>query len=347
MTCSEPEVDIGPNIRLQTDEQAALLREIARHYPEFDWSETPKSEQRFYLGNKFFEIGDAVILYALLRRFRPKRIIEVRSGFSSALMMDSNDRFLGGSMRFTFIEPYSERLRSLLTDQDKGRIDLLETVVQNVPWHFQPSSFQKITTMHLSTLDSRAPASGLMPELSPDRPLPAVAEIAIVGLGYVGLPLSLQFARSGVNVLGLDVDPEKVNALNEGRSYIKHVPAETVAEEVKANRLEATTDFARVDEVQAVIICVPTPLSKNREPDISYILETGRAIAQYIRKGTLVVLESTTYPGTTTTRTCERSLRQDRDSRLVKISIWLSRRNAKTLQILTAKWVKCLNSSAA
>ena len=153
--------------------------------------------------------------------------------------------------------------------------------------------------MHLSTLDSRAPASGLMPELSPDRPLPALTEIAIVGLGYVGLPLSLQFARSGVNVLGLDLDPEKVDALNEGRSYIKHVAAETVAEEVKANRLEATTDFARVDEVQAVIICVPTPLNKNREPDISYILETGRAIAPYIRKGTLVVLESTTYPGTT------------------------------------------------
>jgi UDP-N-acetyl-D-glucosamine dehydrogenase len=138
-----------------------------------------------------------------------------------------------------------------------------------------------------------------MPELSLDRHPPALTDIAIVGLGYVGLPLSLQFARSGVNVLGLDLDPEKVDALNGGRSYIKHVAAETVAEEVKANRLEATTDFARVDEVQAIIICVPTPLNKNREPDISYILETGRAIAAYIRKGTLVVLESTTYPGTT------------------------------------------------
>ena len=113
------------------------------------------------------------------------------------------------------------------------------------------------------------------------------------------MPLSLQFARSGVNVLGFDLDPEKVDALNEGRSYIKHVAAETVAEEVNANRLEATTDFARVEEVQAVIICVPTPLNKNREPDISYILDTGRAIAPYLRKGTLVVLESTTYPGTT------------------------------------------------
>ena len=86
--------------------------------------------------------------------------------------------------------------------------------------------------MHLSTLDSRASASELVPELSPDSPQPALTDIAIVGLGYVGLPLSLQFARSGVNVLGLDLDPEKVDALNEGRSYIKHVAAETVAEEV-------------------------------------------------------------------------------------------------------------------
>jgi UDP-N-acetyl-D-glucosamine dehydrogenase len=123
--------------------------------------------------------------------------------------------------------------------------------------------------------------------------------IAVVGLGYVGLPLSLQFARSGVNVLALDIDPHKVNALNEGRSYIKHVPSETVAEEVNVGRLEAATDFARVNEVDAVVICVPTPLNKNREPDISYILETGSAIAPHLRKGTLVVLESTTYPGTT------------------------------------------------
>ena len=82
-----------------------------------------------------------------------------------------------------------------------------------------------------------------MPEMSLERPLLTLTDIAIVGLGYVGLPLSLQFARSGVNVLGLDVDPDKVNALNEGRSYIKHVSAETIADQVKANRLEATTDF--------------------------------------------------------------------------------------------------------
>jgi UDP-N-acetyl-D-glucosamine dehydrogenase len=128
----------------------------------------------------------------------------------------------------------------------------------------------------------------------PPRP-----QVAIIGLGYVGLPLSLQFARSGTFVLGLDIDQGKVDALNQGRSYIRHVPAETVAEQVTAGRLAATTDFARVNEVDTVIICVPTPLSKNREPDISFILQTGRAIAPHLRLGTLVVLESTTYPGTT------------------------------------------------
>jgi len=128
---------------------------------------------------------------------------------------------------------------------------------------------------------------------------PPQPKIAVVGLGYVGLPLSLQFARSGVLVLGLDIDPVKVDALNQGRSYIKHVPAETVAEQVSARLLSATTDFARVKEVEAVIICVPTPLNKNREPDISFILQTGRAIAPHLRPGMLIALESTTYPGTT------------------------------------------------
>lgn len=124
-------------------------------------------------------------------------------------------------------------------------------------------------------------------------------KLAIIGLGYVGLPLSLQFARSGVNVLGLDIDTQKVDSLNQGRSYIKHIPAEAVAEAVKQGVFSASTDFGRVREVNAVIICVPTPLNKNREPDISYILETGKAIARHLQKGTLVVLESTTYPGTT------------------------------------------------
>jgi UDP-N-acetyl-D-glucosamine dehydrogenase len=123
--------------------------------------------------------------------------------------------------------------------------------------------------------------------------------IAIVGLGYVGLPLSLQFARSGVKVLGLDIDPPKVEAINKGQSYIKHIEGSAVQEQVNAGRMAASTDFSRVKDVQAVIICVPTPLNKNREPDISYILETGKAIAPHLSRGTLVVLESTTYPGTT------------------------------------------------
>jgi UDP-N-acetyl-D-glucosamine dehydrogenase len=111
--------------------------------------------------------------------------------------------------------------------------------------------------------------------------------------------LSLQFARSGVNVLGLDIDNAKVDAVTKGQSYIRHIPASAVAELVKAGSFSASTDFKRVKEVEAVIICVPTPLNKNREPDISYILNTGQAIAPHLQKGTLVVLESTTYPGTT------------------------------------------------
>jgi len=123
--------------------------------------------------------------------------------------------------------------------------------------------------------------------------------IGIVGLGYVGLPLSMQFARSGVEVLGLDIDTFKVDAVNAGRSYIKHIEGADLSAVVKQGKFKATTDFSKVTELDAVIICVPTPLDKNREPDISYIIVTGEAIAPHIRKGSLVVLESTTYPGTT------------------------------------------------
>jgi UDP-N-acetyl-D-glucosamine dehydrogenase len=124
-------------------------------------------------------------------------------------------------------------------------------------------------------------------------------KIAIIGLGYVGLPLSLQFARSGVTVLGLDIDPAKVEALNSGRSYIKHISPEAIAAAVKDKSFSACGDFSLIREVEAVIICVPTPLNKNREPDISFIIETGKAVAPHLQRGTLVVLESTTYPGTT------------------------------------------------
>ena len=123
--------------------------------------------------------------------------------------------------------------------------------------------------------------------------------VGIVGLGYVGLPLALQFAKSGHRVLGLDVDAEKTNAINAGRSYIRHIPADDVSAARQAGLFEGSTDFSRVAELDAIIICVPTPLTKNREPDIQYILSTGKQIGPHLKAGQLVVLESTTYPGTT------------------------------------------------
>src|SRR4029434_10679990 len=103
-------------------------------------------------------------------------------------------------------------------------------------------------------------------------------KIAIVGLGYVGLPLSLQFARSCVSVLGLDTDAKKVQLLNNGESYIKHIEPSAIAELVQSGKFSASTEFSRIKKVEAVIICVPTPLTKNREADISFVLETGRTI---------------------------------------------------------------------
>jgi UDP-N-acetyl-D-glucosamine dehydrogenase len=123
--------------------------------------------------------------------------------------------------------------------------------------------------------------------------------IAIVGLGYVGLPLALQFARSGAKVLGLDIDSRKTDAILEGRSYIKHVLGDDISSHIESGLLDASTDFSRVGEVDAVILCVPTPLNHFREPDLSYVLDTGKAIAPFIKDGALIVLESTTYPGTT------------------------------------------------
>lgn len=123
--------------------------------------------------------------------------------------------------------------------------------------------------------------------------------IAIIGLGYVGLPLGLQFARCGIPVLGLDVDASKVDSISAGKSYIHHISNKQIQDQVSAGRLSASTDLARISECEAVLICVPTPLGKNREPDISYVVKTGEAIGPYLKRGTLVVLESTTYPGTT------------------------------------------------
>jgi len=124
-------------------------------------------------------------------------------------------------------------------------------------------------------------------------------KIAVIGLGYVGLPLSMQFARSCTDVVGIDIDPHKIKLLSNGQSYIKHIDSQAIAQLVSSGKLVVSTDFNLIKQTDAVIICVPTPLTKNREPDISFVLQTGRSIAPYLSRGVLVVLESTTYPGTT------------------------------------------------
>lgn len=125
------------------------------------------------------------------------------------------------------------------------------------------------------------------------------AVVGVIGLGYVGLPLVMEFGRAGFRVIGLDIDDRKTTALNKGESYIHHIPAERVKALLKQDKFEATTDFSKVAEIDAVLICVPTPLTGHREPDLSYIVNTGAAIAPHMRKGQLIILESTTYPGTT------------------------------------------------
>jgi UDP-N-acetyl-D-glucosamine dehydrogenase len=125
------------------------------------------------------------------------------------------------------------------------------------------------------------------------------AVVGVVGLGYVGLPLAEAFAAAGFAVRGFDVDAEKVNRLNRGESYIRHIPSDRVTELLRTERFCATAEPAVFGEVDVVVICVPTPLTEAREPDLSYVAATGRMLARHLRPGQLVVLESTTYPGTT------------------------------------------------
>lgn len=124
------------------------------------------------------------------------------------------------------------------------------------------------------------------------------AVIGIVGLGYVGLPLMLRYIEVGYQVLGFDIDPEKVEALNAGRSYIEHISSDTIAHATK-NGFSATADFSKAAQADALIICVPTPLNKYREPDLSFVTDTTDSLVPYLRKGQVYSLESTTYPGTT------------------------------------------------
>ncbi|HYM60951.1 MAG TPA: nucleotide sugar dehydrogenase [Thermoanaerobaculia bacterium] len=125
------------------------------------------------------------------------------------------------------------------------------------------------------------------------------ATVGVIGLGYVGLPLALLFAESGYRVIGFEVDPSKPPRLNAGESYIKHIRAERIRAAFSAGRAVATTDFDRLGECDAIVICVPTPLGAHREPDLSYVRGTAEAVAKRLRRGQLVVLESTTYPSTT------------------------------------------------
>ena len=127
----------------------------------------------------------------------------------------------------------------------------------------------------------------------------AQLRVGIIGCGYVGLPLGLRFAEAGHRVTGFDTDPSKVEKLNRGQTYIQHIPQNKIQQFVQSKHFGATADFSRLAEVDAIIICVPTPLDQRREPDLSYVQDTAQAIRPHLQRGQLVVLESTTYPGTT------------------------------------------------
>jgi len=124
------------------------------------------------------------------------------------------------------------------------------------------------------------------------------ANIGIIGLGYVGLPLVIEFCKAGLYVIGFDTDQTKIEWLNQGRSYIRHIDL-TIFRDALADRFIACSDFQLLEKADCILIAVPTPLNRNREPDMTYVVETVKAISQTLRKGQLVILESTTYPGTT------------------------------------------------
>jgi UDP-N-acetyl-D-glucosamine dehydrogenase len=143
--------------------------------------------------------------------------------------------------------------------------------------------------------DVRARPADALPALIETRQ----ATVGVIGMGYVGLPLAMLFARAGFGVIGFDTDQRKVDQLNAGRSYIKHIAAAGISDLLHQGALSASHDFTRLAEADAVLVCVPTPLTPNREPDLSCVIKTAEAIAAALRRGQLVVLESTTWPGTT------------------------------------------------
>jgi UDP-N-acetyl-D-glucosamine dehydrogenase len=125
------------------------------------------------------------------------------------------------------------------------------------------------------------------------------ARVAVIGQGYVGLPLAVEFARAGFRVAGVETDPARVAALSRGESYIPDVPAGQLQDALQNGRFRPTAELEALAEQDAIVVCVPTPLRKSRDPDISYVLAAAEAIARHLRPGQLIVLESTTYPGTT------------------------------------------------
>jgi UDP-N-acetyl-D-glucosamine dehydrogenase len=123
--------------------------------------------------------------------------------------------------------------------------------------------------------------------------------VGIIGLGYVGLPLALEFAKKGIKTIGFDTDKNKIPLLMEGKSYIKHIPSDKIEQVVKSNTFTATSDFSKLTETDAILLCVPTPLDEHREPDLYFIEKSAATVAEYLRPGQLITLESSTYPGTT------------------------------------------------
>jgi UDP-N-acetyl-D-glucosamine dehydrogenase len=125
------------------------------------------------------------------------------------------------------------------------------------------------------------------------------ALIGIIGMGYVGLPLVLRFCEEGFHILGFDVDPKKIAQLKRGKSYLKSISSSRISQFIRSGRLDVTDHFLRLSEPDCILICVPTPLTEKMEPDLQYIEKTTEAIRQHLRKGQVIVLESTSYPGTT------------------------------------------------
>ncbi|MEQ8846556.1 nucleotide sugar dehydrogenase [Botrimarina sp.] len=162
----------------------------------------------------------------------------------------------------------------------------------------ETSTFSVPRAVIASHLGSGATDSGVLDTLL-GKLAGRSATIGVIGLGYVGLPLARAFIEAGYGVLGFDVDTVKTERIARGESYIRHIPSEWVREVVEGGRLHATADFRRLTEADVVLICVPTPLTETREPDLSYVVSTAEAVAKVLRPGQLVVLESTTYPTTT------------------------------------------------